>query len=168
MSDEAAARGRSFVLRYYERRREVLTSIARDADPARLYERLAVAALPAFAQWLAVADTKGVVIFTRCDLDHEHRAESCARAVAPECDLAAEIRLAVAQTRDAVHPVSARPSRLVVAPLFVEDQGAGAVILARRDDDADFNEEDRGAIHDVVTALGVDLERLEAATELAR
>ncbi len=165
MSDSPRAPGRSFVLRYYDRRREVLTAIPHDADPTRLYEQLAAAALPDVAHCLVVADADGRVVFARCVLAHEHGAESCLATVAADLDLAHEVKESLMKDLTSTRVAQGAASRVLVAPLVVEEQAAGAVVFARRTEEPDWSAQDHGTIHDVVTALGVDLERLRLRFE---
>lgn len=142
VSETSRTRGRPSVLGYYEGRREVLTATPRDADPARLYEQFALAALGDVADWVSVLDPQGVLVFSRCALAHEHSAPACRESVLAGGD-------------PHVH----------ASPLVVEERAAGSVVIARSASRPRFSDEELVAIHDVVTALGVDLERLRLRFE---
>lgn len=160
MSDETLARSRPFVLSYYERRRDVLTTTPHDADPVRLYEQVAFAALPAFAHWVAVVGTSTDESFSHCTQDHIHSFATCRIDFASGLDVeGACVEVLTSATSLAWNDDGDGP-RGMVSPLVVEDTPAGVVIIARRPDAAPWNEDDLSAIHDVVTALGVDVERL--------
>ena len=142
VSETSRTRGRPSVLGYYEGRREVVTATPRDADPARLYEQFALAALGDVADWVSVLDPQGVLVFSRCALAHEHSAPACRESVLTGGD-------------PHVH----------ASPLVVEESAAGSVVIARSASRPRFSDEELVAIHDVVTALGVDLERLRLRFE---
>ena len=160
MSDAMVARNRFFVLRYYEARRDVLTSARRDDDPAPLLRQLALAALPDFADWVAVVDPAAETSFSLCTKDHDHSFTTCRTVRDPIPDLDRAIREAVASGEDVTWNNDDQGTRGVVARLVVEDRGAGAVILGRDAPNAPWTDDDLAAVHDVVTALGVDFERL--------
>lgn len=160
MSDSTLARSRPFVLRYYERRREVLTDIPRDADPTRLYEQLALAALPEFARWFAVVDPSTLTSFSRCVLEHEHSFRACADHWATGLDVDAAVAAVIDGGESLAWNADLSAPHGIVSRLMVEDQPAGAVLVARDANASPWDEDDLEAIHDVVTALGVDLERL--------
>jgi len=154
------------VLRYYERRREVLTATPRDADPARLYEQLALAALPDFAHWVGVVDPSSLHgAFSRCTSDHEHSFDVCRRSWDAGLDLDTAIDNVVTSGFSLAWNDGGRGPHGMVSPLSVEDSPIGVVVLARDQNAAAWSEDDLGAIHDVVTALGVDLERLRLRYE---
>ena len=161
MSAAPLARSRPFVHRYYERRREVLTATPRDADPQRLYDQLVLAALPDFAQWVCVADfPRNNHPFSRCLSDHEHSARACEQLWASALDVEGAIEDVVnGEGTRLIHDATRSP-RVVVLPLFDEDRSAGAVVLARGPLSTPWSDDDLEAAHEVVTALGVDLERL--------
>jgi hypothetical protein len=154
------------VLRYYERRREVLTATPRDADPARLYEQLALAALPDFAHWVAVVDPSSRnAAFSRCTGDHEHSFDVCRHEWAGGLDLDTAMDNVVTSGFSLAWNDDGQGPRGMVSLLNVEDSPVGVVVLARDQNAAAWSEDDLGAIHDVVTALGVDLERLRLRYE---
>src|ERR1019366_5408785 len=126
VSDATLARSRPFVLRYYERRREVLTAAPRDADPTRLFEQLALAALPEFAHWFAVVDPSTRTSFSRCVLEHEHSFFVCAEHWASGLDIDAAIEDVIASGERLAWNTGASGPRGIVSRLVVEDQSAGA------------------------------------------
>ena len=160
MSDATLARSRPFVLRYYEARREVLGATPRDADPIRLFEQLALAALPDFAHWIAVVDPSSRLWFSRCTHDHGHSFSTCRSLWDHGLDLDGAISDVIRSGESLAWNDDGQGPRGVISQLVVEDQSAGAVLIARSDDDPPWTDDDLGAAHDVVTALGVDLERL--------
>jgi signal transduction histidine kinase/CheY-like chemotaxis protein len=160
LSDDTLARSRPFVLRYYEGRREVLTATPRDADPTRLYAQLALAALPEFARWVAVVEHPQRTSFSQCVLEHEHSFRACADHWSADLDIDAAIDNVISNGESLGWNDDGRGPRGVVSRLMIEDQPAGAVLIARHAHASPWTEDDLGAIHDVVTALGVDLERL--------
>jgi signal transduction histidine kinase/ActR/RegA family two-component response regulator len=160
LSDDTLARSRPFVLRYYEGRREVLTATPRDADSTRLFAQLALAALPEFARWVAVVEHPTRTSFSQCVLEHEHSFRACADHWIADLDIEAAIDNVISNGESLGWNDDGRGPRGVVSRLMVEDQPAGAVLIARDAHASPWTEDDLGAIHDVVTALGVDLERL--------
>jgi signal transduction histidine kinase/ActR/RegA family two-component response regulator len=161
VSDPTDDRSRLFVLRYYERRREVLTTTPRDADPGGLFKELARAAIPDFASWVSVVDrnsTEGA--FSSCAVDHDHSFRSCRQRCDNGLDLDNAIAEVVRSGETLVWNDDGHGPRGVISPLVVEDVAAGVVVIARESSATPWNEDDLEAIHDVVTALGVDLERL--------
>lgn len=154
------------MLRYYERRREVLTATPRDADPARLYEQLALAALPDFAHWVAVVDPSSrSAAFSRCTGDHEHSFDVCRHEWVGGLDLDTAMDNVVTSGFSLAWNDDGQGPRGMVSLLSVEDSPIGLVVLARDQNAAAWSEDDIGAIHDVVTALGVDIERLRLRYE---
>ena len=160
MSDATLARSRPFVHRYHEARREVLAAAPRDADPQPLLAQLAVAALPLFAQWVAVIDPSSSLTFSACTDEHEHSFSRCRAHFDEGLDLDGAITEVLESGESVVWGDGQEGPRGVITRLVVEGQDSGAVLLARGDDAAPWSDDDLGAIHDVVTALGVDLERL--------
>ena len=160
MSDTSFAPGRTFVLDYYARRRDALTNAARDADPARLYDELAHAALPTFAQWIAVVESDRDAVFSRCTLDHDHAFATCATPWVQDADIDAAVAQVLA-SGDALAWSDGGPgTRGVLTPLVVDERPAGVVVMVRASSAPPFSDDDLDAAHDVVTALGVDIERL--------
>jgi signal transduction histidine kinase len=168
VSESTLARGRPFVLRYYEGRREVLTSTPHDADPVRLFEQLASAALPEFAHWVAVVEPSTGTVFSTCTHAHAHSLERCRDDFARGLDLDDAIH-AVIDTGDALtwNDDGAGP-RGVISRLVVEGRPDAVVIVAREPEAPAWVDDDLVALHDVVTALGVDLERLRLRLESRR
>ncbi len=160
MSDATLARSRPFVLRYYERRRAVLSAIPHDADPAQLYEQVTLAALPDFAHWFAVVATSTGESFSRCTEDHDHSFEVCRLGFAPGLDLDAACDEVLASSTSLAWNDSDEGPRGMMSLLVVEDAPVGVVIFSRLPEATPWTEDDLSAIHDVVTALGVDIERL--------
>ena len=160
MSDATLARSRPFVLRYYERRRDVLAAVPHDADPSRLYQQVALSALPAFAHWVAVVTTSKDNSFSHCTEDHDHSFTACRLLFAPGLDVEAACDEVLASATSLAWNDNGDGPHGMVSVLVVEDAPAGVVIFARQPDAAPWSEDDLGAIHDVVTALGVDVERL--------
>ena len=160
MIDETVLGSRPFVLRYYERRRAVLTDTARDADPARLFTQLALAALPEFAHWVAVVDPATLTEFSQCTLEHDHSFRACAEHWVSDLDIDGAIDAVITDGESLTWNDDAHGRGGIVTRLMVEDRPAGAVLLARDVREWPWSDDDLGAIHDVVTALGVDLERL--------
>ncbi len=149
------------MLRYQERRREVLTATPRDADAGRLFEQLALASLPDFADWTAVVNLgSDESSFSLCSADHVHTFESCRLLWASGLELEAAIDDVFTSGESLAWSDDGESPRGVVSRLVVEDQPTGVVILARGDSLAPWSEDDLSAAHDVVTALGIDLERL--------
>ncbi len=159
MTEATTSGGRLFVQRYYELRRKVLTTTTRDADPSHLFEELASAALPGFAEWIAVIDPSSGASFSRCASTHEHSARACAHEWANDLDVEMVVHAVVHESRDS-WPDHPEDPNVIVATLIVDDQRVGAVFVARDPRTASWHSDEIGAIHDVVTALGVDLERL--------
>ncbi|NNN09308.1 MAG: response regulator [Acidimicrobiaceae bacterium] len=160
MSDTTLARSRPFVLRYYEHRRSALMTPPRDADPAPLFEQLALAALPDFAHWVAVVDPVTHTTFSRCVVEHEHSFHACSQHWANGLDIDAAVTQVIADGEGLAWNSDPSSPHGIISPLTVEDESAGAVLVARDTHGSQWSEDDLGAIHDVVTALGVDLERL--------
>ena len=160
MSETTFAHGRAFVHDYYARRRDVLAASPRDADPTRLYEQLALAALASFAQWVAVVETEADAAFSRCTLDHEHTFAACRAPWVGDADFDAAVA-DVQASGDALAWNDHGPGpRGVLSPLVVDDRTHGVVVMVRATTSPTFADDDLGAAHDVVTALGVDIERL--------
>ena len=160
VSDATLARSRPFVLRYYERRRDVLAAVPTDAAPTRLYEQVALAALPDFAHWVAVVATAPGDSFSHCTEDHHHSFAACRFLFDSELDLEGACAEVLASSTSVVWNDDDEGPHGIVSLLVVEDAPVGVVILARQHGAAPWNDDDLGAIHDVVTALGVDVERL--------
>ena len=160
MSDATLARSRPFVHRYYEARHEVLATAPRDADPTPLFGQLALAALPDFAHWVAVVDPSSPRSFSRCTFDHEHTFDACRTHWDGGLDLNGAVLEVIRSGESVTWGNDDQGPRGLVSRLIVEDQSAGVVILARGGDANSWSDDDLGAAHDVVTALGVDLERL--------
>ena len=160
MSDATLARSRSFVSRYYERRRDILSDTPRDADPTRLYQQLAFAALPDFANWVAVVDPAADGSFSQCTAAHEHSYATCRELWARGLDMDTAIDEVISSQESVAWNDDGQGPRGVISRLIVTDQNAGVVIIARATDAIPLSDDDLGAAHDVVTALGVDLERL--------
>ena len=160
MSDATLARRRPFVLRYYERRRDVLAAIPHDANPARLYLQIALSALPAFAHWVAVVPSSTGNTFSYCTENHDHSFATCRLRFAPGLDIERACDEVLASATSLAWNDGGDGPRGMVSLLVVEDAPVGVVIFARQPEATPWNEDDLGAIHDVVTALGVDVERL--------
>ncbi len=154
VSDATLARSRPFVLRYYERRREVLTATPRDAEPSRLFEQLALAAIPGFAHWVAVVDPTSRTSFSRCVLAHEHSFHTCAEHWANGLDIDAAVTDVLSTGEGLVWNADVIAPHGVVSRLMVEDHSAGAVLVARDAHASPWDADDLEAVHDVVTALG--------------
>ena len=161
MSDAATSSGRQVVLAYHEGRREVLSSAPPANGPTQLFGGLARAAIPGFARWVAVVDPSSNVEFSHCVVDHQHSLAQCAQRWADGLDVRAEMDEVTSRGASSAWPVDERGERRVVAPLTGEERTTGAVLFSRGDSDPAFSRNDLDAIYDVVTALGVDLERLE-------
>ncbi len=159
------ARSRPFVLRYYERRREVLTATPRDADPTNLFEQLALAALPGFAHWVAVVDPSSHTSFSRCVLAHEHSFDTCAAYWSGGLDIDAAVTEVISSGEGLAWHADDSAPHGIVSRLMVEDHAAGAVLVASDTHAPPWDADDLEAVHDVVTALGVDLERLRLRFE---
>ena len=161
MSDATFTHGRPFLLRYYERRGNALSTSVHDANPERLYDELARAAVPDFAQWIAVVDVAHDVAFSACALEHEHSVDQCRAQWARDVDVDA----AVAEVQSSGGVVVVRDARSgprgVLAPLVVGGRSLGVVGVFRGPDAKMLSDEDLSCVHDVVTALGVDVERLQ-------
>ena len=162
------SRGRPLLLRYYEGRRDVLTSNARDADPTRLFEQLALAALPELCAWLAVLDPSTGTSYSRCVSSHEHSVHECTHEWAGGLDVEAILEAVLRGGGSDAGPPGETDPAVAVAPLVVEDRTVGAVFFARDPHATPWRDEDRGAMHDAATALGVDLERLRLREQSRR
>ncbi len=161
MNDAALARSRPFVLRYYEQRREVLASTPRDADPLSLFVQLARAALPDFAQWICVVTSDSIDgAYSICVAQHDHSLRACRPAYDDGLNLKEALTDVVTSGESFAWNDDGGGPRGVITPLVVEDVASGAVVIARDPHTRPWSDDDLGAIHDVVTALGVDLERL--------
>ncbi len=161
MNDVILAQSRPFVLRYYERRRKVLTATLRDADPQRLYEVLASTALPEFANWITIATESSINdAFSTCTIDHAHSFAACHERWANDVDLDSAITQVRKSGTSFTWDDEGQGPRGLISPLVVEDVVRGVVVMARHSRSTPWNHDDRAAIHDVVTALGVDIERL--------
>ncbi len=159
MSDATLARTRPFVHRYNEARRDVLASTPRDADPAPLVAQFAATAVPEFAHWVAVVSPTLDSLSSRCTLEHDHSFATCRPHWDRGLDLDTAIHEVIRSGESVVWSDHDAIPRGVIVRLVVEDQPAGAVVLARGDDATAWSDEDLGAAQDVITAFGVDLER---------
>jgi hypothetical protein len=124
MTDSSLVRGRPFVRRYYEGRREVFATIPRDADPTRLYQEFARAALPDVAQWIAIVSSTGSELFANCVAAHDHSLEACAtvhRTNPRDIDVTPHSRTG---SLDA-------SGHLVSSTLFVDDREVGVIVVGR-------------------------------------
>lgn len=161
MNEATVARGRAFALHYYERRRDALTASARDADPTRLYEQFSLAALPSFAQWIAIVEGSGGPVFSHCATDHAHSFDECRSQWTGDADFDSAVS-EVQRSGDAmVWSDDARGPRAVLSPLIVDNRTLGVVVMARAVTGPSWSDGDLDAAYDVVTALGVDVERLQ-------
>ncbi len=161
MSDATATRGRQLVLAYNEGRRTVLASATLGTDPTKLFDELARAALPEFARWVAVVDPRSDVEFSRCVVEHQHSLTRCAKHWAAELDMLAAIDETASRGESRKWTIDGPGGTGVIMTPVREDRGTGAVLFYRDESDTAFSENDIDAIYDVVTALGVDWERLE-------
>ena len=159
MSEELSPPGREFVIRYCDGRREVL-STTQETDPEPLFRELALAAIPHFANWAAVVNPASRTWFTLCTLEHSHTPRDCAAHWSAGLDLESAIDSVSSTGQSLAWHTEGNGHRGVISALNVEDQPAGVVIVARDSDEPAWSAEDLAAIQDVVTALGVDLERL--------
>jgi PAS domain S-box-containing protein len=165
VSDGTLARSRPFVLRYYAGRRDVLTATPRDADPGRLFRQLALAAVPDFAQWVAVVNPSSDLDFSTCTDDHPHSFATCRERWVHDVDLDGALDAVRRSGESVAWRGDDQGPRGVVAPLVVDDHDGGVVVLARGAGAPRWSDGDLVAVHDVVTALGVDLERLHLRYE---
>ena len=159
MSEDVSPPGREFVVRYCDGRREIL-STTQETNPEPLFLELARAALPHFAHWAAVVNPASRTWFTLCTLDHLHTPRDCAAHWSAGLDLGSAIATVSSTGQSLAWHTEGAGHRGVISPLNVEDQPAGVVIVARDSDAPPWSADDLAAIQDVVTALGVDLERL--------
>ena len=157
VGEPTLARGRLFLTRYHELRREVLTG-ARDDDPTPLCAQVHAAAAPDFAAWVAVVGPR--YEFSLCRAEHEHAVERCGELFSAGLDLRGALE-DVDHTGESVAWSEGGAACGVIIRLVVDDQPAGVVVVARAPEAPAWDDDDIGAIHDVVTALGIDLERLE-------
>jgi len=161
VSDPATSSDRQLILAYHEGRREVLSSAPLGTDPTELFVGLARAAIPGFARWVAVVDPPSSVEFSQCVVDHQHSLAHCAQHWVAGLDVRAEMDAVASRSVSGAWPVNEKGKSRVIAALTREERTTGAVLFSRDDSDPAFSRNDLDAIYDVVTALGVDLERLE-------
>ena len=162
MTDRPPNAGRSFILRYYDRRRDTLTSAPREVGPTGLFTELARAALPEFACWVGVVDRLTNTEFSLCRIDHAHSMSACAQCWATGLDIDPVMAKVITSGESFRWPDEGHGPRAMISQLTSDDRPVGAVLIAR---DSPYDVEELEVIHDVVTALGVDLERLRLRHE---